>query len=90
MVEQRQPRERDKEYLAYIRCLPCALCGDDVSVQAHHPRLGVGMGEKSSDRWALPLCGMHHREVHSMGDRVFWASYGIDPIALSMHYRVPR
>jgi hypothetical protein len=45
------------------------------------------MGEKSSDKWALPLCGKHHREQHSMNEREFWASYGIDPFALAMRYR---
>lgn len=96
MVEQRKPREPDPAYLRWVRQQPCCVCGDDVSVEAHHPRVGSindpqpGMAQRANDRWALPLCGRHHRELHSVGDRQFWASLGIDPIALSMHYRGPR
>jgi hypothetical protein len=87
-----------EQHLAYVRTLPCCLCGDDVSVEAHHPRVGSvndgvhapGMAQKASDRWALPLCGRHHRECHSYGDeRAFWASYGINPFALAMTIREP-
>jgi hypothetical protein len=94
----RQPRERDEKYLAYIRQQPCCLCGDNTTVEAAHLRVGsigddkrdTGMGEKSSDRWALPLCAQHHRQQHRMNEREFWASYGINPFALAMRYRVPR
>lgn len=93
----RQPRQLDPDYLAWIRTLPCCLCGDDVHVEAHHPRIGsigdgknyTGMNEKASDKWALPLCGRHHREAHSMNEREFWACYGINPFALAMTYRMP-
>jgi hypothetical protein len=94
----REPRERDEEYLAYIRQQPCCICGDTVSVEAAHLRVGsigdgkrpTGMGEKSSDRWALPLCGRHHKEQHSMNERYFWASYRIDPFATAMQYSLKR
>jgi hypothetical protein len=99
MNGQREPRQHDDDYLAYIRTLPCCICGDDVSVEAAHLRVGsigdgkrdTGMMEKSSDKWALPLCGRHHKQQHTMNEREFWASYGIDPFALAMHYRArPR
>lgn len=92
-------RERDREYLAWLRTQPCVICGDNTSVEAAHLRVGsvnygkppAGMQEKSSDKWALPLCGKHHRESHSMNEREFWASYGLDPFALSLHYQArPR
>jgi hypothetical protein len=97
-VEQRQPRERDQAYLDYIRQLPCCICGDNTSVEAAHLRVGsinhdkreTGMGEKSSDKWAVPLCGRHHREQHSMNELEFWASYYIDPFATAMQYRATR
>ena len=98
MVEQRQPRERDEKYLDYIRQQPCCICGDNTTVEAAHLRVGsindgkpyTGMAEKSSDKWALPLCGKHHREQHSMNEQYFWASYGIDPFATAMQYRMVR
>src|SRR5688500_3209691 len=93
-LRQRQPRQRDELYLRYIRRQPCCICGDNTSVEAAHLRVGsindekrsTGGGEKSSDKWALPLCGRHHREQHSMNEMVFWRSYGIDPFALAMQY----
>jgi hypothetical protein len=92
----RQPRQRDDAHLAYIRQQRCCICGDNLTVQAAHLRVGsindgkrdTGMGEKSSDKWVLPLCVTHHREQHRMNEREFWASYGIDPFALAMQYRV--
>jgi len=95
-LRQRQPREHDEAYLEFIRGQPCCLCGDNTSVEAAHLRVGsinddkrdTGGGERSSDKWALPLCGKHHREQHSMDERVFWSRYGRDPFALAMHYRL--
>jgi hypothetical protein len=94
----RKSRVYDDDYLAWIRQQPCCLCGDNVHVEAAHLRVGsivdgkvyTGMGQKSSDRWALPLCGRHHREQHTMNEREFWASYGINPFALAMTYRMPE
>jgi hypothetical protein len=94
----RQPRQRDDDYLAYIRQQRCCICGNNTTVEAAHLRVlsigdgkrQTGMGEKSSDKWALPLCNRHHREQHEMSEREFWASYGIDPFALAMQYRVKR
>jgi hypothetical protein len=94
----KQPRERDEKYLDYIRQQPCCICGDNTSVEAAHLRVGslnhgkvdTGMAEKSSDKWALPLCGRHHRQQHGMNELDFWFSYGIDPFALAIHYAVPR
>lgn len=94
----RQPREYDDKYLNYIRSLPCCICHDNTSTEAAHLRVGsvddgkryTGMAEKSSDRWALPLCGRHHREQHAMNELEFWASYGINPFLLAMSYRTPR
>lgn len=90
----RQPRQHDEEYLAYIRQQRCCICGDNTTVEAAHLRVGsinhdkreTGMGEKSSDRWALPLCHRHHALQHSMNEREFWGRYGIDPFALALQY----
>jgi hypothetical protein len=97
-MPERDPRQHDDGYLAYIRQQRCCICGDNLTVEAAHLRIGsindgkrnTGMAEKSSDKWALPLCVTHHREQHTMNEREFWASYGIDPFALAMQYRVKR
>jgi hypothetical protein len=84
---QRQPRERDSEYLDFIRAEPCCICGDDVHVEAHHPRMTAGMAQRCDDDLAVPLCGKHHRKLHRMNEREFWASYGIDPVLLAISYQ---
>jgi hypothetical protein len=49
---------------------------------AHHPKalsLGAGVGQKADDKYAVPLCVLHHAELHDFGDEdVFWAIKGID------------
>jgi hypothetical protein len=98
-MAERQPRQHDDDYLNFIRSQRCCLCGTNEGVQAAHLRVGsindgkptTGMGEKSSDKWALPLCKRHHDLQHTMNESEFWASYGIDPFALAMHYQMrPR
>lgn len=84
-------RQKSATYLDWIRQLPCVICGDNTSTEAAHIRFGdrraakrpTGMGEKPDDRWALPLCGMHHREQHELGERLFWNLSG-DPILIAM------
>ena len=95
---QRDPRQRDEKYLDWIRQQPCCICGAR-DVQAAHLRVSsiengkrpVGLAEKSSDKWALPLCSYHHRMQHGMNETEFWARFGLDPFALAMHYHArPR
>jgi hypothetical protein len=78
-----QNRERDGVYLAYVRRLPCVarhLGNCNGPVEAAHlrfsdpasGRINPGMQRKSDDRWALPLCRLHHAEQHSMNERRWW------------------
>ena len=40
------------------------------------------MGRKVSDRFAVPICRLHHRELHRRGnERDWWQSQGLDPLA---------
>jgi hypothetical protein len=97
-MPERQPREKDDVYLAWLRTQPCCICGDNTSTEAAHLRIGsvndgkreTGMGEKPSDKWALPLCSRHHRMQHSMREDTFWQIHGLDPVALCMRYRHDR
>jgi hypothetical protein len=39
------------------------------------------MGRKVSDRFTVPICRLHHRELHRRGnERVWWKDHGIDPV----------
>jgi hypothetical protein len=42
------------------------------------------MGRKVIDRFTVPLCRLHHRELHRRGnEHAWWRSQGIDPITIA-------
>ncbi len=88
-VRKRRPGKRrgplkDAKYLAWIRLHGCTLwptlgCHWQPVEAAH---VGDrGLGQKCSDREAIPLCGAHHRtgreSHHELGKR-FWGYHGLD------------
>jgi hypothetical protein len=39
------------------------------------------MGRKVSDEWTVPLCAIHHRELHNFGDeKEWWKKLKLDPL----------
>lgn len=62
---------RDKSYLRRVAQLPCAHCGIEGYSQAAHADEGKGMGIKSSDCTAFPLCGPHPRRDFSVSLGVY-------------------
>lgn len=85
-------RRLNSAHLTWIRSLPCVICGDSATTEAAHIRFAdpraakpiTGMGIKPDDRWTVPLCGRHHRNQHSKGERRFWQDMGIDPIFVAL------
>lgn len=43
----------------------------------------AGMGLKSSDKFALPLCHRCHMKQHQIGEPAFWSALGVDPLDLT-------
>jgi hypothetical protein len=42
------------------------------------------MGRKVSDKFTVPVCRLHHRELHRRGDeRSWWAEHEIDPLIVA-------
>jgi len=75
-------RIRDKEHLRYVAQQPCLICGRSPG-HAHHLRFAQprALGRKVSDEWVVPLCAIHHRALHGVGDeKRWWKDRGIDPI----------
>ncbi len=78
-----------EEHLALIRALPCCRCNAPPKSEAHHLKQGIGergMGLRSTDRWAVPLCRSCHDEVERIGSRneIKWFfDAGIDPHELA-------
>ena len=78
-------RERDRNHLRFVASRPCLICGR-VPSDAHHLKFAEqrAMGRKVSDKFTVPICRLHHRELHRRGDeRVWWNSRGIDPLPIA-------
>lgn len=76
-------RLRDPDHLKRIRSMACLVCGRSPS-QAHHLTFAQpkAMGRKAGDQYTVPLCAVHHRDLHHFGDERKWWSEksGIDPM----------
>jgi hypothetical protein len=78
-------RYRNREHLRAIIKQPCLVCGRKPS-DPHHLRFAQpkALGRKASDEFTVPLCRMHHREVHRVGDEcAWWKAAGIDPLKVA-------
>src|SRR4051812_45052378 len=65
---------RNPAYLRWIRSLPCIVCRSRWRIEAAHTG-PHGLGQKSSDLSAIPLCARHHRtgndSYHQLGPSKF-------------------
>ena len=78
-------RERDREHLKFVAAQPCLVCGRTPS-DPHHIKFAEQrtMGRKVSDRFTVPICRLHHRELHRRGnERAWWESQRIDPLRIA-------
>jgi hypothetical protein len=78
-------RYRDKAHLKFVASQPCLICGRRPC-DPHH--LGFAqkraLGRKVSDEFTVPLCRLHHRELHrSRNERAWWSRVGIDAIKIA-------
>jgi hypothetical protein len=79
-------RLRDKEHRRFVSRQPCLVCGRRPS-DPHHLRFAQvrSLGRKVSDEFTVPVCRMHHREIHRHGDEVaWWSKAGIEPLAVAL------
>jgi len=70
------------QHLAFVRQLPCVVCGKAAPSEAAHVRSGsdAGAGMKPSDRYSLSLCTNCHALQHQFGEQRFWSTVRIDPL----------
>jgi hypothetical protein len=72
---------RNPKYLAWIRTHPCVVCGASRGIEASHTG-PHGLGQKSPDSSAIPLCAKHHRtgndSYHKLGPRKFSQVHSLD------------
>jgi hypothetical protein len=72
-------RERDREHLKFVAAQSCLICGRAPS-DAHHIKFAEqrAMGRKVSDKFTVPICRLHHRELHRRGnERAWWQKRGM-------------
>jgi hypothetical protein len=78
-------RERDRDHLRFVAAQPCLVCGRTPS-DPHHIKFAeqVAMGRRVSDRFTVPICRLHHRELHRRGnERAWWQKQAIDPLVIA-------
>jgi hypothetical protein len=79
-------RLRDKEHRKFVLRQPCLVCGR-VPSDPHHltfvqPR---ALGRRVSDEFIVPVCRIHHRELHRSDDEAaWWRSLNIDPLPVAL------
>ena len=79
-------RLRDKDHRSFVLRQACLVCGR-VPSDPHHltftqPR---ALGRRVSDEFIVPVCRVHHRELHRSGNEVaWWRKLNIDPIPIAL------
>jgi ERF superfamily protein len=79
-------RLRDKEHCKFVAAQPCVVCGRRPA-EAHHIRFAQprALGRKVSDEYTVPVCRVHHRDLHGYGDEAsWWAGVSIDPLPIAL------
>ncbi len=62
------------------------MCGRESS-DVHHLRFAQprALGRKLSDEFTVPVCRLHHRELHQQGDEAgWWTGLKIDPVPVAL------
>src|SRR5271169_2301573 len=77
---------RRTQHLAFVRQLPCVVCGKAPPSEAAHVRSGSdgGAGIKPSDRYSVSLCTSCHELQHRFGELRFWSVLRIDPVNVAL------
>ena len=78
-------RYRDKAHLRFVAEKPCLICSRQPS-DAHHLRHAQprSLSQKVSDEFTVPLCRLHHRELHQAGkEQAWWEAHSIDPLPIA-------
>src|SRR3984957_6165193 len=79
-------RLRDKEHRKFVAAQPCLICGR-TPADPHHLRFAQprALGRKVSDEFTVPVCRLHHGEIHRRGDEAaWWAEAAIDPVPIAL------
>jgi hypothetical protein len=78
-------RRRSKLHLKRVAELPCLICNRQPS-HAHHIKYAQrrGMSQKVSDEFVVPLCSLHHGDLHrAASEKAWWEKQGQEPLAIA-------
>lgn len=65
MLRPKRRRWENEKYTRWVKAQPCACCNKQADDPHHLIGHGQGgMGTKAHDLFVLPLCRLHHRELH--------------------------
>ena len=81
----RDVRRRNAAHLRRVASEPCLICSRTPS-DAHHLQFAQprAMSKKVSDEYTVPLCRIHHRQLHQSGNEVaWWIDMEIDPLPIA-------
>ena len=82
-------RNRDEDYLNWIRMIPCIVCSiqsgyvpitNTAVSEPHHVEKehNAAKGMKADDSRAIPLCKGHHNIIHHCGKETFIKEYNVE------------
>jgi hypothetical protein len=80
-------RLRDKDHRKFVSTQPCLVCGR-TPADPHHLRFAQprALSRKVSDEFTVPVCRLHHRELHNHGDeKKWWEGNNIDPLPMALN-----
>jgi len=78
-------RYRDKGHIKFVASRSCLVYGRKPC-DPHHLRFAQvrALGRKVSDEFTVPLCRIHHRDLHrSRNEAGWWAKLGIDAVGIA-------
>jgi hypothetical protein len=79
-------RLRDKEHRKFVTLQPCLVCGR-VPSDSHYLKFAQprALGHRVSDEFTVPVCRIHHRELHRCGNEIaWWEKLNIDPVPVAL------
>ena len=77
--------KRSKAHLLFIGAQPCLVC-QQTPVDAHHLKFAQqrALGRKVSDEFTVPLCRVHHQDLHRHGnEKAWWSNMQIEPLPIA-------
>ncbi|MGY8685532.1 hypothetical protein Q2941_48640 [Bradyrhizobium sp. UFLA05-153] len=85
MMLSKPVRDRDRTHLKFVATQSCLVCGR-CPCDAHHIKFADNWtaGRKVADRFTVPLCRLHHRDLHRRGhERAWWQKTGNAPLPIA-------